>query len=271
MAILCDYHMHTSFSEDSDAPMEEMIRAAMDRGLTAICVTEHMDLDMPGPEGYFQADLEAYVPQLLELQKLYDPLIEVRLGLELGMQPQLPERYRAMTGVYPFDYLIASQHLVYGVDPYEPGVWEQYPEEEVLKRYFEELLDNLDRMVREGDFDTVAHLDYVVRYAPHKNEGYSYEAYAASIDPILDLVIHSGKSLEINTAGLFKGLGMFHPAPDVLARYYEMGGRRITIGSDAHAPGAIAACYDETARILKEIGFTSYTIFRERTPCELPL
>ena len=45
MAILADYHMHTSFSGDSEAPMESMIEKGIALGLKHMCFTEHMDMD----------------------------------------------------------------------------------------------------------------------------------------------------------------------------------------------------------------------------------
>ncbi len=40
--ILWDCHMHSSFSADSETPMEDMIQTAVDKGLTGICFTEHL-------------------------------------------------------------------------------------------------------------------------------------------------------------------------------------------------------------------------------------
>ena len=45
--ILWDCHMHSSFSADSETPMEDMIQTAVDKGLTGICFTEHLDPDYP--------------------------------------------------------------------------------------------------------------------------------------------------------------------------------------------------------------------------------
>lgn len=45
--ILWDCHMHSSFSSDSDTPMEEMIQTAVEQGLKGICFTEHFDPDYP--------------------------------------------------------------------------------------------------------------------------------------------------------------------------------------------------------------------------------
>ena len=41
----CDFHMHSSFSGDSDTPMKDMIERAIALGLETICFTEHYDED----------------------------------------------------------------------------------------------------------------------------------------------------------------------------------------------------------------------------------
>ena len=43
--ITADLHTHTSFSTDSDEPLENMAQTALEKGLKTICVTEDMDLD----------------------------------------------------------------------------------------------------------------------------------------------------------------------------------------------------------------------------------
>ena len=47
-----DCHMHTYFSGDSEAKPEDMVLAAIDKGLEAICFTDHEDID------YFCDDIE---------------------------------------------------------------------------------------------------------------------------------------------------------------------------------------------------------------------
>ena len=40
-----DYHVHTAFSCDSEVPMEEMIKTGINKGLTEIAFTDHVDFD----------------------------------------------------------------------------------------------------------------------------------------------------------------------------------------------------------------------------------
>ena len=48
--ITADLHAHTSFSSDSEEPMENALSAMVEKGLKTVCFTEHMDMDYPGGE-----------------------------------------------------------------------------------------------------------------------------------------------------------------------------------------------------------------------------
>ena len=104
----------------------------------------------------------------------------------------------------------------------------------------------------------------MVRYGPHQDRFYSYERYQDVIDPILDLLLAHDIALEINTAGFSKGLSQCNPCTGIIRRYRQMGGRKITVGADAHAPAGIAAGFDTAAAILTEAGFDTYYTFEGR-------
>ena len=40
--MLADYHVHTQFSDDSEYPMEQVVKDAIARGLNELCFTEHV-------------------------------------------------------------------------------------------------------------------------------------------------------------------------------------------------------------------------------------
>ena len=120
--IRCDAHMHTRFSEDSDASVHSMLDAAIERGMEAVCITDHLDKDFPQtpdfPAGAFLFDLGNYFQRLTQLKEEYQKKLEVRIGVEIGLQPHLGEYYRNLTEKYPFDFVIGSVHLIHGQDPY---------------------------------------------------------------------------------------------------------------------------------------------------------
>lgn len=55
-----DFHMHSSFSADCEAEMEEMVQEAINKGMEEIAFTEHLDVDYPDKEWDFSFDTEAY-------------------------------------------------------------------------------------------------------------------------------------------------------------------------------------------------------------------
>ena len=112
--IRCDAHMHTRFSEDSDASVHSMLDAAIERGMEAVCITDHLDKDFPKtpdfPAGAFLFDLGNYFQRLTQLKEEYQKKLEVRIGVEIGLQPHLGEYYRELTEKYPFLYGSVGVH-----------------------------------------------------------------------------------------------------------------------------------------------------------------
>ena len=115
MPITADCHLHSSFSGDSDSPMEEMILQGIRLGLTRMCFTEHNDFDYPAgedePADIFELNADAYLYDLLQLREKYADRIHVCFGLELGLQPQLTRRNAAFVKAHDYDFVIASSHV----------------------------------------------------------------------------------------------------------------------------------------------------------------
>ena len=261
--ILSDCHMHTWFSKDSQADPEAMVKEAVNRGLKAVCFTDHEDKDyvFDGVEYIFDAD--EYFQTMRGLQEKYKNQIEIRIGVEIGFQPHLGGFYKEFTKSNPFDYVIGSVHNVGGKDPYLDDFFTGRTDAECYRQTFEETLADL-KSIR--DFDALGHLDYVVRYGKNREKDYHIEAYKDIVEAILRHLIEHGKGLELNMAGLKYGLPFAHPVPEVLKWYRELGGEIVTVGADAHKPEHIAYEYAKASEILKTCGFDYYTEFIGRNP-----
>lgn len=261
--MICDYHLHSKFSGDSEAMPEEMIQQAIQLGMTAMCFTDHYDIDYPDEPELFLFDIDNYFKELSQLKDKFSSKIQIRIGIELGLQKHLQKECQAIVTKYPFDFIIGSSHVVNHKDPYYPAYFEERNEKECYYEYFQSILDNLAVF---QDFDVYGHIDYIVRYGPNKNQFYSYEAYHGILDDILKTCISKHIGLEANTGGLAYGLGHTNPHPDILRRYRELGGEIITIGSDAHKPERLGFEFDKTREMLLDCGFQYYTIFCNRKP-----
>lgn len=265
-----DCHMHSSFSSDSQAPMEQMIEKAILLGLPGICFTEHMDPDYPDtPDNLsFDVDMSSYQETVFLFKEKYHNKIDIHFGIEFGIQPHLDGLLHEFVSKYPFDFVIGSTHTVHGFDPYYPDFFHDREESVCYREYFEEVLENIKTF---SEMDVCGHIDYVVRYGPNQNRKYSYSKYQDILDAILQELIKRNIGIEINTGGFAYGLGQPNPCPDIIRRYRELGGEIITLGADAHTPERIAYDFDKASQILKNCGFSHYTVFHQRKPKFLPL
>lgn len=257
--MLVDCHLHTEFSTDSETPMRAQAERALELGIPAICVTDHMDMDYP--QGEFWLDTDRYMEAVRRLQEEYRGRLEIGFGVELGLMEHLRARQEEYLKKYPFDFVIGSVHLIHGEDPYNGELFRKYGDEEVFREYFR-LSHRL--LADAPSIQSWGHLDYVVRYGQNP-EVYSYRKYADEIDAVLKLLLEKGIALEVNTAG-FRTLGRTNPEPDVLRRYRELGGELITVGSDGHQPEYLGYRFRETEELLCSCGFSYYAVFRQRKP-----
>ena len=263
-----DYHMHTHNSGDSKAPMEDMIRSAIEKGLSEICFTEHLDMNYPLlpdlPPDPFMLDVDAYFSEYLLYKEKYQDQIAIKFGVEIGMQNDCYKENLAFVKEHDFDFVIASQHLVDKKDPFYPDFWDAGSVSDIFDRFFEPTLENLKKFT---DFDVLGHLDYIARYVPKGDTTYSYERFSERIDAILEYLVKNDKGLDFNSKVLgYSDSLLPNPCPAALKRYKELGGKLITFGSDAHRAEAVACEFEKAVSIAKECGFTEYYTFKKRVP-----
>ena len=267
--ILADQHTHCNFSTDSDSTPESMIQGAIAKGITHLCFTDHMDLDYPGTtreKPLFEFSASDYFTALTPLKDTFQNKLYLGIGIELGLRPgreDLNSQMQQLLTDYSFDFVLGSVHLLDNVDPYYESYWRNRSAKDILSKYFSDMLTSITEY---DNFDSLGHLDYLIRYIPSfcGDKDYAYKEYAEVIDEIFKLLISKNKALEINTAGLIKGLPCFHPKLEVLKRYKELGGELLTIGSDGHSPDKIAIEFAKTEALLRSLGINGYHVFKNR-------
>lgn len=261
--MIADLHVHTQFSGDSDTPVRAQIDRAIALGMSEICITDHHDYDAPPGDCDFTLDIDAYLPYIKQVQTEYQGRIRVSIGIELGLQCHLREYLNKYAASHSFDFIIGSSHFIDGMDPYHPVCFADKTEREVYERFFEITLKRVQEI---ECYDSLGHLDYVVRYGPNHNHQYSYAAYQDYLDPILKTLISNGKGLECNTGGYKYGLGHPNPNEEILTRYRELGGEILTVGSDSHVPEYTGYEFARVRDVLEKCGFRYYTVFHNRKP-----
>ena len=86
---------------------------------------------------------------------------------------------------------------------------------------------------------------------------------------LLTVLIDKGKGIEVNTGSMYKGFSYPHPHQTVLKMYRQLGGEIITIGSDAHVPEYLGYGFEQAEALLKQCGFTHYTLFKGGKPQQI--
>lgn len=262
--MLCDFHIHTDYSGDSKTPPALQAEAAIALGIPEICITDHHD---PGSESmthvHYLLEIPPYLNGIRRLAEEYEGKLAIRTGIELGLMLREQTELERLEAELPVDFILGSCHFTDGYDIYDRAYYAGKTEKEAYFRYLESTLERIQVF---DCFDSLAHLDCILRYGPEKNRNFRPEDYMDIIDEILKVLIEKGKALECNTAGYKYGLGHPNPHEAILKRYHELGGELLTIGSDAHRPEEVGKEFARAAEILKDCGFRYYTVYRERKP-----
>lgn len=221
--MLFDSHMHTCFSSDSKMLMAEAITRGRELNI-GITITEHMDINYPGPLA-FTFDVDQYFAEYTKYRS-----DNVLLGIEIGMRSDCLAENCRLIEASPFDYVIGSVHVVDEIDIYLPEFYEGRNKQEVYRQYFEAMLQCVTCY---DGIHSLGHIDYIARYAGFLDPEVYYSDFKEHIDEILRVLARKGKALEINTRRLGNKAAMEILMP-IYERFYEVGGRLVTIGSDAH-------------------------------------
>jgi histidinol-phosphatase (PHP family) len=261
---MVDMHTHSAFSHDGRAELKDMLAAAQKMGVDFYGVSEHCtfeeDLSTIADEDLRARILaeggEDYFHAARHLQEDYEGVMNVAVGAELGFgdDDSVKARYIEFCKKFRPDYIINSVHTMKGKDLARLKIDED--KKTVYGEYLALVRRSLDAPY---PYDIVGHIGYAARYVPYENVNFDLDEFGEQIDDIFRIIIAKGKILEVNSAS--KQLKQ-RSVPDkpLLKRYYELGGRKICFGSDAHSPDRIADKWEETVQTLKEIGFAYLTL-----------
>lgn len=258
---MLDFHIHSDFSVDSKENLDNIAKKAIERNLKYICITDHVDFEssIDGADIMFRP--EDYFRDLKKFKHKYKNDLEILVGVEIGMQPNLYNRYDEFINNYPFDFVIMSIHSINGKDIFNSFESPNLDPSKTLEIYYSEILECVSNF---NNYDTLGHIDFIDRYL---NTQYLYgekNKISIIIEQILESLIKNNKGLEINTAALRYNLGFIHPKLSILQLYKNLGGEILTFGSDSHVCDHIGYEFKSAERILREFGFRHLYYFKQR-------
>lgn len=261
---LTDMHTHSSpASHDGRNTAEEMLCEAQKQGVAFYGFSEHFDYDYDitkmSPEEYNSTrngDEAEYFHAYRHLQEDYEGVINVAVGAEFGFseKAEVQGMYATTYEKYRPDFVINSVHSGEGRD----FIFYTFTEtkRDIYRMYLRLIRASLDVPYH---YDIVGHIGYIARYVPFEDKSFSLDEFGEEIDDILKTIIAKNKILEVNSST--KNLPQLClPDVNILQRYYDLGGRNVSFGSDAHFKERILDKREQIIDALKKIGFTHVTV-----------
>lgn len=236
-----DTHMHSEFSFDSKMTVKEILEKQKELSI-GITLTEHLDFDL---EDFPIIDMKKYLNFYSKFKK--DNFL---VGIELGLAEKNSDKAIAFANEYKnsLDIIIGSVHSLYGQDIFFLMKDIQKPKQIVYKDYIENML----YCVKKFDFfDTLAHIDYISRYASYDDKNLYLHEFEDAINEILKTLIAKDKCLELNTR-LIATDNFYNSLLAIFKRYRELGGKFVTLASDAHNKDSIGINFNIASKFLNE-------------------
>jgi histidinol-phosphatase (PHP family) len=250
--------------------MERYVEHAIQSGLTELGFSDHLYMywlprDRRDPElGMAEWEHDFYVEDVERCRSRYAADIRIRLSTEADFIPGHERELERILRGYDWDYVIGSVHFMgeWGFDDRRyVAEFKRHEINALYAQYFELVAASAET----GLFDTIGHSDLIKKFG-HRATADLGEAYAA----LAARLAGAGVCVEVNTSGLRKPVGEMYPHPDLLRGYFEAG-VPVTFGSDAHAPGEVAADLTVACAVMREAGYTEFVRYERRQKMKLPL
>ncbi len=268
-----NYHTHTHFCDGKSDP-ESYVKEALRQNMHSLGFSAHSPLPFDTPFAIRWNKLEEYCQVILDLKQKYRDQIPIYLSLEIDYIPGISENFDQLRNRYPLDYTIGSVHLVRPDD--RDGLWFiDGPLPEIYDSGLKDLFDNdirkavsmyyhsVSQMIAGQHPTLIGHMDKIKMH--NRGRFFTEEEpwYVQLVEETLDTVKSTGGIVEVNTRGIYKKRSdSLYPGIGILQKIKQMK-IPVTISTDAHRPEELTAYFDETAKILMEIGFKSVMYLKE--------
>lgn len=251
---LQDLHTHSLF-DDGGATLEEMVRAGIKKGLSAIGLSVHSPI--PGEDWTVPLTiLQDFLHEGERLKEKYRDQIAVYCGVEYDL--------RSALDLSAFDYVIGSLHSTQT----HAGSFDTDNTAELAKegieRYFngdadaaaEAYFAQYQAVAANPEIDIVGHLDLLTKF---DEQGRLYDdsspRYLDAAHEAMRLLVTAGKIVEINSGAISRGYRTVpYPAKHLLNYLREIGGK-ICLTSDAHSTQGVGFAFGRSMKLATQCGF----------------
>lgn len=265
-------HTHTLYCDGKDS-VEEMVRAAIDKGFTTLGFSGHGNCRRIDQYSMDDQNTERYIRDVQQAKAKYRDRIQLFLGIE---QDVLGKRF---VKHQPYDYIIGSVHFVTCGDSYLAVDESSEITAQIVRHYGSFLsyarayFEEVKKIAAMDEVDIVGHVDLLTKF----NED---ESWIAFDDPdylqlacdCIDVLIKSGKIFEVNTGAIARGYRKTPYPHALLLSYIAKQGGKICLNSDCHNKDMLDCCYREALKLIKDCGFEEMMVLdQEKGFIPMPL
>lgn len=273
MLIDCHNHTHNSPDGAEESVLCRCARAA-ELGIGVLAVTDHCEVNRffslahygVEPNGYdtydFGRDFELSMQENTAAKSKAPEGVKLLCGIELGQATHELALAEHIYADVRLDFVIGSMHQLPGWDDF---AFLDYSKVDAAA-LFHENLQEIARLARTDTYDVLGHITYALRYMAAAGVQLELAPYREELAEIFRILIAKDKGIEINTSGLRQAYGDCFPNLECLKLYRELGGKILTIGSDAHTNADLGKGIPRGLEIAREAGFTEITYFEKHEP-----
>ena len=270
--MLLDTHSHSNVSFDGRDTRRELARFALDAGLDLLCVTDHYDVVNERSElvpSYDWRPARRQHAEALRALSLGAPF-QLLYGLELGNAPADFEAAAAALEEDGLDFVIGSMHNASAALGWVDWYYVDYHGgKDLACLHLDDYFDSLSELVAWGQYDSLGHLPYPLRYMRDR-DGLDLRL-ADFRDRYLEILrrnAEQGRAVEVNTN---RGRDDLSDYRNLLQDWKALGGEHVTVGADAHRTEDIGKGIPAALALIKECGFRYVTYYEKRKPVSVRL
>ncbi|MDO4608371.1 MAG: histidinol-phosphatase HisJ family protein [Clostridia bacterium] len=249
--MLSNLHTHTNLCDGNDTP-EEMVNQAIEMGFSSLGFSGHAPT--PFRMDYCIQDIGVYITEIKRLKEKYKNDIQIYLGIEEdAFAPIDRSRFEYMIGSYHF---IKKDGQYYSID-ITPDDFAQCVAAcggplEFAKEYYKGFCDYI--LARKPDI--IGHFDLITKYEEkYTDYFFTNKDYFEIAKRYINEATKAECMFELNSGAISRGYRTKpYPAENLLYELKKADAKMI-VTSDCHNRFRLDCNFEESKKMLKDIGF----------------